>query len=81
MSGIIILAGYMTFDAFTSNWQGELFKQHSMSSVQMMCGVNFFSCLFTTVSLLQQGGFSTSFNFMTDYPTFFFDCIILSVSF
>lgn len=80
MSGVIILVGYMSFDAFTSNWQGELFTQHKMSSVQMMCGVNFFSCLLTTTSLLQQGGFGVSLAFMFTYPVFFWDCLILSVS-
>ncbi|XP_047502895.1 adenosine 3'-phospho 5'-phosphosulfate transporter 1-like isoform X2 [Penaeus chinensis] len=79
MSGVIILVGYMSFDAFTSNWQGELFTQHKMSSVQMMCGVNFFSCLLTTTSLLQQGGFGVSLAFMFTYPVFFWDCLILSV--
>nr|CAD7198915.1 unnamed protein product [Timema douglasi] len=64
---------------FTSNWQGELFTQYSMSSVQMMCGVNLFSCLFTTVSLLQQGGFYHSLNFMIQFPKFMLDCVILSL--
>lgn len=63
-SGLILLASYMLFDSFTSNWQGELFSVYGMSSVQMMCGVNLFSCLFTAVSLAQQGGFIHSINFM-----------------
>jgi adenosine 3'-phospho 5'-phosphosulfate transporter B2 len=50
----------MLFDSFTSNWQGELFVQYRMSSIQMMAGVNLFSCLLTTVSLVEQGGFITS---------------------
>ncbi|XP_050715601.1 adenosine 3'-phospho 5'-phosphosulfate transporter 1-like isoform X2 [Eriocheir sinensis] len=79
LSGVIILVGYMSFDAFTSNWQGELFNQHKMSSVQMMCGVNLFSCLFTTTSLMQQGTFSVSLQFMLTYPGFFWDSLILSV--
>ncbi|MCL4122508.1 UNVERIFIED_CONTAM: hypothetical protein GTU68_034312 [Idotea baltica] len=79
LSGVIILMGYMSFDSFTSNWQGELFSQYKMSSVQMMCGVNLFSCLFTSVSLLQQGVFLQSLRFMFLFPTFFWDCIILSV--
>jgi adenosine 3'-phospho 5'-phosphosulfate transporter B2 len=49
------LSGYMTCDSFTSNWQNELFTSYKMSSVQMMCGVNLFSCLLTSASLLQQG--------------------------
>lgn len=64
LSGLILLAAYMLFDSFTSNWQGALFTQYQMSSVQMMCGVNLFSCLFTAVSLAQQGSFIHSLNFM-----------------
>ncbi|XP_037072061.1 adenosine 3'-phospho 5'-phosphosulfate transporter 1-like [Pollicipes pollicipes] len=78
-SGILILIGYMVFDSFTSNWQNALYKEYSVSSVQMMCGVNLFSCLFTTVSLLQQNGFVSSAHFMVKYPTFMFDCMMLSV--
>lgn len=63
-SGVILLVAYLIFDSFTSNWQGALFTQFHMSSVQMMCGVSLFSCLFTAVSLLQQGGFIHSLQFM-----------------
>ena len=63
-SGLVILVGYMAFDSFTSNWQNALYREYGVSSVQMMCGVNLFSCLFTAVSLLQQGGFTTSAHFM-----------------
>ncbi|GAB6021647.1 hypothetical protein CHUAL_004231 [Chamberlinius hualienensis] len=79
-SGIVILAGYMIFDSFTANWQSELFKQHSMTHMQMMCGVNMFSVLFTSVSLLQQGGFVQSWNFMWNHPAFNFDIFILSLT-
>merc|ERR1719348_1391724 len=79
ISGIIILVGYMAFDSFTSNWQGELFKDYKMSSIQMMAGVNLFSCLLTSVSLLQQGVFYTSLAFMSQYPRFMFDCVVLSI--
>merc|ERR1719474_1940902 len=78
-SGFVILIGYMTFDSFTSNWQGELFTEYKMSSIQMMAGVNLFSCLLTSVSLLQQGVFYTSLEFISQYSAFFFDCIILSI--
>ena len=53
VSGFILLVGYMVSDAFTSNWQNELFTTYKMSPVQAMCGVNLFSCLFTSVSLTQ----------------------------
>ena len=79
LSGFFILIGYMAFDAFTSNWQGELFTEYKMSSIQMMAGVNLFSCLLTSVSLLQQGVFYTSLIFMSQYSRFMLDCIILSI--
>ncbi len=80
ISGIIILFGYLTFDAFTSNWQGELFKQHGMTSMQMMAGVNLFSVLFTTVSLAEQGGFIDSIAFMLKYPAFLFHVSVLAIT-
>merc|ERR1719187_1917341 len=78
-SGFMILIGYMAFDAFTSNWQNELFSEYKMSSIQMMAGVNLFSCLLTSVSLLQQGVFYTSLAFMSQYSMFVVDCVILSL--
>ncbi|XP_058058354.1 adenosine 3'-phospho 5'-phosphosulfate transporter 1 [Anopheles bellator] len=80
ITGVLLLTFYMIFDSFTSNWQGELFKSYSMSSIQMMCGVNLFSTLFTGASLAMQGGFYSSLVFAVDHPKFVIDCIILSIS-
>lgn len=79
ISGLVLLAFYLIFDSFTSNWQGALFSQYKMTSIQMMCCVNLFSCLFTSVSLLPQGGFVSSLGFMKQFPKFAFDCLVLSV--
>ncbi|KAB0791399.1 hypothetical protein PPYR_03199 [Photinus pyralis] len=79
LSGVFLLCSYIAFDSFTSNWQGSLFKQYHMKPIQMMCGVNFFSCIFTAISLLQQGGLLRSVRFMLDYPAFMFDCFLLSL--
>lgn len=65
MTGILLLTMYLMFDSFTSNWQSDLFKTYGMSSIQMMCGVNLFSALFTAFSLAIQGGFMESFIFAT----------------
>ena len=78
-AGFIILVGYMCFDSFTSNWQGALYTEYKMSSIQMMAGVNLFSCILTSVLLLQQGVFVTSFAFMSQYSGFTFDCVTLSI--
>uniref|UniRef100_A0A3Q3VPS5 Adenosine 3'-phospho 5'-phosphosulfate transporter 1 n=1 Tax=Mola mola TaxID=94237 RepID=A0A3Q3VPS5_MOLML len=77
-SGLIILIGYIAFDSFTSNWQDNLFK-YKMSSVQMMFGVNMFSCLLTVGSLLEQGAFFDSLAFMTRHSEFAFHAVLLSV--
>ena len=76
--GLFILFGYMVFDSFTSNWQSELFKQHGMSSVQMMFGTNLFSSLFTLCSLLQTGGLLSSAAFTMRHPAFLSHIFILS---
>lgn len=65
LTGMLLLALYMTFDSFTSNWQSDLFKTYGMTSIQMMCGVNLFSTLFTATSLSIQGGFMESIIFAT----------------
>lgn len=77
-SGVVILIGYIVFDSFTSNWQDNLFK-YKMSAVQMMFGVNLFSCLFTVGSLLEQGAFFDSVAFMTRHSEFAFHAVLLSV--
>lgn len=66
MTGILLLTLYMVFDSFTSNWQSDLFRTYGMTSIQMMCGVNLFSTLFTAVALVLQGGFMDSIVFASE---------------
>ena len=51
-----------------------------MSSTQMMFGGNLFSCLFTFVSLLEQGGFLEAAHFMFKHYDFAIHVLVLSVS-
>nr|CAG4634761.1 EOG090X05CU [Alona affinis] len=78
-SGAVLLCGYLIFDSFTANWQSALFKEHRPSSVQMMCGVNLMSCLFTSASLIQQGGFFYSLSFAARHPEFIVHCLLTAV--
>lgn len=78
-AGIIILAGYMMFDSFTANWQSEVFKTYKVSSVQMMFGVNLFSCIFTVGSLLFRGVFFSCLFFLLNHADFALLAAILSV--
>lgn len=88
LTGLFLLVIYLLFDSFTSNWQDYLTKNYSITSMQMMCGVNIFSSLFTATSLFFQGGFLVSINFallvcyefiffLFYFPTLFF----LTISF
>lgn len=77
-SGIVLLSGYIIFDSFTSNWQDALFT-YKMSPVQMMFGVNVFSCLFTVGSLLEQGALLESLRFMARHSEFTAHAVLLSV--
>lgn len=70
MTGLLLLALYLTFDSFTSNWQADLFKTYAITSIQMMCGVNLFSTLFTVTSLTIQGGIMDSVVFASAVNSF-----------
>lgn len=80
VSGIILMCGYLLFDTFTVNWQGKLYHTYQMSSIQMMAGSNFFSILFSSVSLLEQGGFQEAYAFMCLHPTFILHIALLSLT-
>lgn len=80
LTGVFLLCMYMASDSFNSNWQGELFKSYRMSPVEMMFGVNMFSCLFTGSSLFVQSGFLDSIEFAMRHPAFVYDCLLLSIS-
>lgn len=65
LSGVILLGGYLLLDSFTSTWQNALFVEYGVTSIQMMCAINMFSCLLTAMSLFQQSSFPLIFSFMT----------------
>ncbi len=77
--GIIILILYLTFDSFTSNWQGILFDKYKMSTLHMMAAVNFYSILLTSTSLTQQGDLTPAFQLVFYNNSLFTDCILLSL--
>lgn len=79
VAGVIILLGYMVFDSFSSNWQSEVFSTYKVSSVQMMFGVNTFSCLFTVTSLLFRGVLISCLKFLFVHLEFAMHAALLSV--
>jgi adenosine 3'-phospho 5'-phosphosulfate transporter B2 len=69
MLGYVLIAGYMAFDSFTSNWQEALFKEYpAVSPVQMMRQVNLFSATFTFIGLLLTSEALTMPAFLARHP-------------
>ncbi|CAB3398983.1 unnamed protein product [Caenorhabditis bovis] len=80
-SGMILMAGYLLFDAFTLNWQKVLFDtKPKVSKYQMMFGVNFFSAILCVVSFVEQGTLWSSFRFAFEHSNFARDVFFLSLS-
>lgn len=79
MSGLTLLALYMLCDSFTSSWQGALFTRYSCTSLQMLCGVNLFSCALTAAALAQHNTTIHSLRLL-QHPVFAMDCLLLSAS-
>lgn len=78
--GLFFVAVYLVCDSFTSQWQDRIFKKHKIDQFQMMFGVNLFSILFTTLSLLWSGEFGTSLTFISMYPDALYHVVTLSVT-
>ncbi|XP_063696926.1 adenosine 3'-phospho 5'-phosphosulfate transporter 1 [Culicoides brevitarsis] len=79
LTGLFLLTLYLIFDSFTANWQNHISKTYSMTSIQLMFGVNLFSMMFTSTSLIIQGTFFQSVGFVKEHPKFMIDCITLSL--
>ncbi|NP_001380252.1 Adenosine 3'-phospho 5'-phosphosulfate transporter 1 [Caenorhabditis elegans] len=78
---MILMAGYLLFDAFTLNWQKALFDtKPKVSKYQMMFGVNFFSAILCAVSLIEQGTLWSSIKFGAEHVDFSRDVFLLSLS-
>ncbi|CAM9600056.1 unnamed protein product [Scytosiphon promiscuus] len=78
--GIFFVSMYLVCDSFTSQWQDRIFKKHKIDQYQMMFGVNCFSIVFTTFSLLTNGGFADSFRFLSTYPEALYHVVTLSIT-
>lgn len=78
-AGACLLIAYVLFDSFTSNWQSAIFRAYGVSSVQMMCAVNLFSCVLTGASLAQQDALAGPLRFAAEHRAFVLDCLLLSL--
>ena len=77
--GLIVLALYLTFDSFTSNWQERLNTKYKIPTAQMMAAVNCYSILLTATSLSQQGDLIPALKIVLSSTQLTMDCMILSL--
>ncbi|XP_038207339.1 adenosine 3'-phospho 5'-phosphosulfate transporter 1 isoform X1 [Zerene cesonia] len=78
VSGVCLLALYMSCDSFTSSWQGALFARYSLRPLQMMGAVTLCSCALSAAALLRapRGPLLA----LLQHPIFVSDCVLLSAS-
>ncbi|XP_048477920.1 adenosine 3'-phospho 5'-phosphosulfate transporter 1 isoform X1 [Plutella xylostella] len=80
-SGLILLALYMASDSFTSNWQQRLYHQYKLTPMQMMYGVNLYSCLLTGAAMYNRaGGLSEEQWRLLQHPMFLCDVAVLALA-
>uniref|UniRef100_A0A1I7YYK0 Adenosine 3'-phospho 5'-phosphosulfate transporter 1 n=1 Tax=Steinernema glaseri TaxID=37863 RepID=A0A1I7YYK0_9BILA len=81
VSGIILMVMYLSFDAFTPNWQKSLFDtKPKISKYQMIFGTSLFSAILCVVSLAEQATLFSSFEFFLNHEGFMQDVFLLSLS-
>eukprot|EP00904_Undaria_pinnatifida_P007900 jgi/Undpi1/423/HiC_scaffold_1.g00419.m1 len=67
--GMMLLALYLVFDSFTSQWQSRMFTKHrDLSPIQMMFVMTAFSTIFSFVTLVHQDELMPFFGFVSDHP-------------
>lgn len=79
ISGLLILALYLAFDSFTSNWQQSLFGRYGITNWQMMAATNFYSIMLTLTSLHHLNTLEPAFKLMVSSRPLLFDCLFMSV--
>ncbi|CAN0451760.1 unnamed protein product, partial [Hapterophycus canaliculatus] len=71
--GMMLLALYLVFDSFTSQWQSRmmpllLLLQKDLSPIQMMFVMTAFSTIFSFVTLVHQDELVPFFSFVSSHP-------------
>merc|ERR1719389_665504 len=78
--GLMLLAGFLALDGFTSTFQEKLFKEHTTSKYNQMLYINLGSCVISSFTLVASGRLSEALAFSAAHPLFFQDAMSLSAS-
>merc|ERR1719230_651176 len=76
--GLLLLAGFLLLDGFTSTFQEKLFKDHVTSKYNQMLYINLGSCCISLSTLLGSGRLMPAIGFAMSNPAFAADAMMLS---
>eukprot|EP00249_Psilotum_nudum_P010684 c22698_g1_i2 orf=210-1190(-) len=77
--GILLMAGYLGFDGFTSTFQDKLFKGYNMEIYNQIFYVTLCSCAISLIGLLFQGHWFLATDFVFRHPDCLSDILLLSL--
>lgn len=78
--GLMLMTVYLAFDGFTSTFQEKLFRGYAMSTYNQMLFVNLTSASISFLGVVSSGQLATDLRLCWQYPRFFLDASILSIS-
>lgn len=78
--GILLMAGYLAFDGFTSVFQDKLFKGYDMDTFDQVLYVTLCSCALSMIGLVAQGQLYMAINFILRHPECLLDIVVLSLA-
>jgi adenosine 3'-phospho 5'-phosphosulfate transporter B2 len=78
--GLMLLAGFLALDGFTSTFQEKLFKEHTTSKYNQMLYVNLGSAVISSGTLIASGRLNNAVGFATAHPAFVSDAGMLSAA-
>lgn len=69
-TGIVLMLGYVFFDAITSQWQSHIFKKYNTPPFEMMYVITSCSTIFTGVMIFFSGQLDACMTFGLKHPIF-----------
>uniref|UniRef100_A0A7S1TB20 Sugar phosphate transporter domain-containing protein n=1 Tax=Compsopogon caeruleus TaxID=31354 RepID=A0A7S1TB20_9RHOD len=78
--GLLLMAGYLGFDGFTSTFQESLFAGYQMTIYNQMLYVNLCSAMVSFITLLVSKKLFEALAFIAKYPRSLLDALLLSTS-
>jgi len=80
MHGLLLLAGFLFLDGFTSTFQERLFKEHKTSKYNQMVYINLGSAIISSTTLTASGRMGSAVAFSRAHPAFLLDAGMLSAA-